>query len=232
MTMIAVGMNAQIDSNNSLFNSKSIKIDTSYNVRYILWFTPNKVEKINGLALGVYTENIKNNHNEFRDSLIINGLNVEVNPIAVLSLLYSITKKPYSDDIEYYYENIQSETETSINGINLSVSAFIYEAKVNGLNVVFFKNVAHEVYGISFVGFTSFSYIMKGLSMATLCNINTKADGVQISIYNQATELNGVQIGIVNKSKKTRGLQLGLWNINEKRSLPFINWNFKKYKKH
>jgi len=34
----------------------------------------------------------------------------------------------------------------------------------------------------------------------------------------------GVQIGLFNQTKKMKGVQIGLWNINEKRSLPFINW--------
>lgn len=37
----------------------------------------------------------------------------------------------------------------------------------------------------------------------------------------------GVQIGAVNQAKKLKGIQFGLWNVNEKRSLPIFNWNFK-----
>jgi hypothetical protein len=37
----------------------------------------------------------------------------------------------------------------------------------------------------------------------------------------------GVQIALFNSSMNFKGIQIGLWNKNQKRSLPFINWNFK-----
>jgi hypothetical protein len=40
----------------------------------------------------------------------------------------------------------------------------------------------------------------------------------------------GIQIGIYNKTLKLRGFQFGLWNVNERRSFPLINWNFKEKK--
>lgn len=55
--------------------------------------------------------------------------------------------------------------------------------------------------------------------------------GVQVGLFNDAElcgkEFRGLQIGLYNNTKKLKGLQIGLINRNEKRILPFINWNFK-----
>jgi len=55
--------------------------------------------------------------------------------------------------------------------------------------------------------------------------------GVQAGLYNdlenKSESFTGLQVGLFNRTKKLRGIQIGLININEKRILPFINWNFK-----
>jgi hypothetical protein len=57
-------------------------------------------------------------------------------------------------------------------------------------------------------------------------------NGLSIAgIRNRASIARGVQIGLFNKSTELRGFQFGLWNINGRRSLPFINWQFKAKRK-
>jgi hypothetical protein len=53
---------------------------------------------------------------------------------------------------------------------------------------------------------------MNGVQLGGLANFSKKMDGLQIALF--------------NKSENFRGLQIGLWNVNQKRKLPFINWNF------
>ena len=70
------------------------------------------------------------------------------------------------------------------------------------------------------------AYYMNGLQVG-FSNNGHKIKGLQIGILgNNTHEMKGVQIGLINKSKKLKGLQIGLWNVNQKRKLPFINWNF------
>ncbi len=58
-------------------------------------------------------------------------------------------------------------------------------------------------------------------------NDSYKMNGIQFAvIYNKSIEMKGIQIGLFNRSENFMGIQLGLWNINQKRSLPILNWSF------
>ncbi|WP_041557704.1 LA_2272 family surface repeat-containing protein [Cellulophaga algicola] len=72
-------------------------------------------------------------------------------------------------------------------------------------------------------------YHGNGIMVGTLFGNSTNSfNGLQISAANFISEKGtGLQIGIFNSATNFRGLQLGLWNKNSKRSLPFINWQFK-----
>ena len=192
------------------------KMDTTYDVKNFFWFTPNKVEKINGLALGLHAENIKNTIYNEKDSLIINGINLEINPFALLSIAESDLSGPYSDSIEFYNQHLKKEIETTVNGGNFSAITMINEAKINGLNISGLITVVDEINGLSISGLSNFAYKFNGLS---------------IGLHNKATSAKGLQIGLINKSENLRGFQIGLWNKNGRKSLPFINWQFRKSKK-
>lgn len=141
-----------------------------------------------------------------------------------------------------------------INGINAGFMGHI----VNNVNGVSFAmiNIIRQHQGIQFavmnmtykirgiqVGYVSQNYYGQGIIIGLFENYNKQLDGLQLSvwndnensrgaqigiIYNRTEKLKGVQVGVINKSKDTKGLQIGLWNKNEKRTLPFINWNFAK----
>ena len=72
------------------------KIDSTYDKKNVFWFTPCKFEEINGIAFGIYTKNTKNDLYNIRDSLIIRGLNLEINPFAILSLMQPHLNGPLS----------------------------------------------------------------------------------------------------------------------------------------
>jgi len=193
------------------------KMDSTYNTRNVFWFTPCKVEEINGIALGFHAKNNKNEMFNERDSLIIRGLNLEINPFAIFALLNPQLTGPYADSIDFYNEYIKKDWQVKVFGVNLSLMTTINEMEIRGLNLTGLFTVVDEIHGITISGLNNFSYKMNGISIA--------------GIRNRATFAKGIQIGLFNKSNDLRGFQFGLWNINGRRSLPFINWQFKPKKK-
>lgn len=148
-----------------------------------------------------------------RDSLIIRGLNIQINPFAIFAIMNPQLNGPYPDSIDLYNELINKDWQAKIHGVNISVVNTFSEMRIKGFNLTGLITVVDEIHGISISGINNFSYIMNGVSIA--------------GIRNRATMAKGVQIGLFNKSTDLRGFQFGLWNINGKRSLPFINWQFK-----
>lgn len=189
------------------------KMDDSYDKKNIFWLTPCTVEEINGIAIGLHAKNIKNQEFNERDSLIIRGLNLEINPFAVFSLMNSQLNGPYPDSLNFYNENISKDWQVKMHGVRISAVNTINEMRIKGFNLTGLITVVDEIQGVTISGINNFSYIMKGVSIAGIRNRSTFAKGVQIALFNQSTDL--------------RGFQFGLWNINGRRSLPFINWQFK-----
>jgi len=189
------------------------KMDKTYNKKNIFWFTPCKVEEINGIAFGLHAKNIKNQSYYERDSLIIRGINLEINPFAIFSIMNPKLNGPYPDSINIYNENIKKDWQVKIHGVNISMITTINEMRIKGFNLTGLITVVDEIHGVTISGINNFSYIMNGVSIAGLRNRSTFAKGIQIGLFNKSTEL--------------RGFQFGLWNTNGRRSLPFINWQFK-----
>jgi hypothetical protein len=193
------------------------KMDDTYDKKNVFWFTPCKVEEINGIALGLHAKNIKNQMFNERDSLIIRGLNLEINPFAIFSLMNPQLNGPYPDSINIYNENIKKDWQVKIHGVNISLVTTINEMRIKGFTLTGLITVVDEIHGVTISGINNFSYIMNGVSIAGL--------------RNRATFAKGLQIGLFNKSTDLRGFQFGLWNINGRRSLPLINWQFKSKRK-
>jgi hypothetical protein len=169
---------------------------------------PSKVDKINGLSLGVWAENLKSE----KDSLKINGLNFEINPLCFFAYIRGIVSIKNVDD-DSAYDNQRKNGFTNIDGINCSIPGFFNQgAKINGLSFTPLTICAGEINGISISGLTNCSYNMNGVSIC--------------GIYNSSNKVNGIQIGLFNRAKRLHGIQIGLWNKNGKRSLPLINWQF------
>ncbi len=145
--------------------------------------------------------------------------------------------------------------ETYVNGFSASlVMQYLY--RMNGISVVGMTNMVESGNGIFIGGFGNDLYKGNGISLGLgnlghryngiqigmwnsirttghglqlgLENLNQQFKGVQTGIVNISHErMYGIQVGLWNDSKDLRGIQLGLWNKNGKRSLPFINWQFK-----
>ena len=96
----------------------------------------------------------------------------------------------------------------------------------NGLVISCFGTYTSVTNGINISPWMATSHEINGLSCNLLWNFAVKVNGVSIGIFNSSLFMKGLQIGLINKAILLKGIQIGLWNKNEKRSLPFINWNF------
>ncbi|MFT6844962.1 MAG: hypothetical protein ACJAUV_001151 [Flavobacteriales bacterium] len=192
------------------------KVNNSYTKRYGIWFTPNKVEEIKGVAIGLNANNYKNYRHNLKDSLLIKGMNIEFNPHAVLKLANSGGFGPFADDLNYYGKNLAHNTELIVKGFNVSLIGTNQRAILKGANIGLISTVVHEQYGFTLSGLNNFSYVFKGVAIAGVVNRTTKGKGLQIAAFNRCEEFIGVQIGF--------------WNVIGNKSRPFVNWNFKKKK--
>jgi hypothetical protein len=203
-------------------------------------FTPRtkKVEKVNGLAIGL-------GYDMFENSKIteVNGINLEVNPFTLLYLMFDDPSR----------RGFPEEATVKINGLSigtghsnqnddvaysgLSISLINSGFSNNGISINGFRNYVTNMNGLHVSGFGNFSKNMNGLSLSLtntsengngiqigLLNGAANFNGIQIGLFNESSKYRGVQIGLVNKTKSQKGLQLGFWNINNKRSFPFLNW--------
>jgi hypothetical protein len=101
----------------------------------------------------------------------------------------------------------------------------------NGLIISPFGTFTPKVNGISLSLFMSMGRTVNGISINPLWNLYEKINGFTIGVVNTVSTMKGVQIGIFNKTANLHGVQIGLWNKNQKRSLPILNWNFKRSEK-
>lgn len=187
-------------------------ISADYNTKKYIWFTPCDVEKINGVALGFSPENIKYDYiSQAKDSLEINGLSIAMGDMDLIGNLLLLPFKPTPYQVSY--ERVRKQRDLVIKGMNVSLLGIVNEANIHGINLSGINTIVYELHGCSVSAFTSSNYICKGISIS--------------AISNTSHCLTGVQIGLFNKSKRTKGIQIGLWNVNEKRKMPFINWNFR-----
>jgi hypothetical protein len=190
------------------FGQDSLKVDAVRNKK-IIAFIPSKVDEINGLAIGVWAQNLKTE----KDSLKIKGINLEVNPLCFFGYISgNVSIDDIADDAAFYQKRKNGLTD--IDGLNVSIPGFFNtSSRINGFSLTPFTICAGEINGVSISGITNCSYNLNGVSIC--------------GIYNSSNAVRGVQIGLFNKAKKLHGIQIGLWNKNNKRSLPFINWQFK-----
>jgi hypothetical protein len=159
----------------------------------------------------------------------INGLNIEVNPLIILAIGFLDPDKVPNNSINQRYNGLHISTmgfmgEVAHNGVGISVLSHTY--KSNGLSITGFYNISRSLNGLYIAGITNSTDKAAGLLIAPV-NSADVFKGLQLGIYNKSLDMGGVQIGLFNRAMKAKGIQIGLWNKNNKRSLPFINWNFK-----
>jgi hypothetical protein len=172
-------------------------------VRNIIWFTPNEVNKINGVAIGLQAMNVNG------ENLSINGLNADIALASVMCLPYiaDFYLKPKEKRPADFM--LCDTADLLINGISISMAGEL-GITVNGLNIAGGITGAVSLNGISITGLVTRCNSFKGLTIS--------------GIHNYALHGIGLQVGVFNYCKNLKGLQIGLWNKNGKRGLPFINW--------
>lgn len=187
-----------------LFQSaKSIAQTTKYKTKNIIWFTPNGVNKINGLAVGFMASNLED------EKLVINGLNAGAGMGGIIALPYSLANATKSKKNKIKDFLVVDTANTIINGLSISLAGEL-RVSVNGINIAGGITGAANLYGISISGVSTKSNEFKGISISGISNTSKKRIGLQIALLNNCKDL--------------KGLQIGLWNKSGKRGLPFINW--------
>jgi len=178
---------------------------------------PSNVERTNGIMLNFWSkefskEDLAKGNISFPTT---NGLELNLNPIGLFVfpmvltyfILDSKTRRPMKDSIDYQYIDLYK--------------------KINGVQIALLNSEPTIMNGIEVHLSGSYGSIANGISISLIAGKRDKLNGLGIGVIgNFDTEVNGAQIGLFNNTKKLKGIQIGLWNTNQKRSLPFINWNF------
>lgn len=184
----------------------------------------NKDLRVNGIAIGLGI-----NMGDENTLSQINGLNIEINPLSILILMFDDPSR----------RGFSESSTATISGISLSSGHSNQNEDIvyNGLQLSLFS-AGHSCNGISLNGFFNYATNMNGIHGSFLLNYSKKSNGLfvsfsnyseinnglQVGVFNKTENFYGVQLGVINKTKKQKGLQIGLWNINSKRSMPFLNW--------
>jgi hypothetical protein len=171
--------------------------------------------KINGISAGfISTMDDKRNVKS-------NGLRLEVPGLGLVSFMgngFPNAKEPFSLQ-DYKFSEV-------VNGLNISSGSWC-DCNYNGLTIAVVGQYGKLGNGLSLAGGWNIIDSQHGVQIALLANTSYYMDGVQISAFNNTHVGNGLQIGLRNEAKDFKGIQIGLWNVNQKRKLPFVNWNFK-----
>jgi hypothetical protein len=188
--------------------------------RNVIWFTPTRARQINGIALGTLPSSMiyKN------DTLKINGLHVEADPLMMIIVPYVIigsVLSPFiwsdgseSGDAFYSYpDTIRYEkTNNHLSGVNLGL--------LGSADMDHYK-------GISISTLVTKGVSLKGISITLGQNNFYSANGLLIAgLMNNVNNGSIVQIGLFNRCKECKGVQIGLLNTFGKRTIPFLNMNF------
>lgn len=212
MNKILVIIFTILSFHNIFSQNNTIQSDRKRTDRFAIWLIPSAAENIYGFAIGpVGSEAICNRpYTKFS-----HGLNIQIIGMGIFQTFY-VNKINFKgrEIIDNMDSLIQDATP-----INLSVH--------NGFLLSLFGTATDKVNGVSVSSWMSMGKQINGISLNVIWNFYEQLNGLSAGLLNQEVEMNGLQLGVVNMSKKLRGLQIGIWNKNEKRSLPFLNWNFK-----
>jgi hypothetical protein len=178
--------------------------------RYVIWVIPSLATNIYGIAIGpIGSETIC--HSPYPKKS--HGINIQIGQGLVLTFGIGRYK-------------LEEPTDTLSKKSDSSYKRVIH----NGILVSVFGTLTNQINGISLSSWMSMNNKVNGLSINPLWNLQDTLNGMSIGLVNMSRKTSGIQLGIYNKTLRLRGFQFGLWNVNERRSFPIINWNFKKKK--
>ena len=207
-----------------IFTSTSNVLSQKQKLKFPIWTTSKNTDII-GMSLGLYPSDWTSNKHMTRT------FGVRIEPFILSPLYFLAPKVPTKNPVTQ-----------KIYGINISTGTF-EKISTHGVSITGFMNNINISNGISLAGLSNTIDKANGIVIAFGGNGVEKANGIFIGgpWGNYAEQLNGIQIGFLNKTSsksfglqiglenvanKLKGIQIGLWNKNEKRSLPFINWDF------
>lgn len=214
---------------NSTKNENTRQYRNTDKTRWIIWFIPSRVRRINGVAFGIV--NPCENEN-FQSELTINGLSFELIGQVPQIIGQLIFPKMNPNCHSNYCRT---------NGISLGLS--VGAGKMNGF--AFSPTIGH-IYNLNGIFICPIQHISqdgKGFALAVLTRANNfngaqiglltknqNLQGLQIGLFNRTTKYaSGVQIGLINVSDEMDGVQIGLINVIKSKKtkfLPFINFRF------
>lgn len=182
----------------------TIMIDRAYHKKAV-WFIPpfdTKVDEINGLALGFIAA-----PSNFRDSLRISGLCIELLPAGLLAPFFG----SFLGSNDYVFSELPEPKRVNISGVTLSTGGVLMEVDtLSGFYIGGGTTWVNALHGFSLSGINTIAAESKGVSISGLRSQIRKVKGVQIALSNSCVELHGVQIGLLN--------------ITQKRTTMFFNW--------
>ena len=176
------------------------------NKKYVAWYSPSQATDVYGMMFEMfpkeYPEYLPNTY----------GIDLNISPIGAL---FFMSAAPY-----LIIPNMSMDK---------TYSPDMYK-KICGLQIALLNFDPSIIYGLDINAVMSMGDSkVTGISFSTLQNNHETVNGLSLAILsNNSQYCNGVQIGLFNTCANLRGFQIGLWNKNAKRSLPFINWNFRK----
>ena len=175
---------------------------------------------INGISYGVWSQSF------YPRNTNTNGIRLEIAGEGILTPM--IPQSPVPETDVAYREIMNTPQSEKIRGLNISATGSVCDCTVSGISVGSFGQILTRVNGISASSFTNIIQQSNGMQFALFSNDAYVMKGMQAAfLFNSSEKMYGLQLGLFNQSKRTRGIQIGLWNKNEKRKMPFINWNFK-----
>lgn len=201
--------------------------------KYGAWFFRQGCSKttVNGLGLAIFS----GGYCELGNRQVTNGIQIDLVGRGIIPpIIYTAI-----EELEVHRDTLL--VLQKINGIAISPGGIGFlGAVINGVNLFGISTMTGKINGISIGGLLNYNLRHNGLAISLINGVDLKMNGLQIGGFNSAQTLHGVQIGCVNFTKKQRGLQiglfnrsrklkgiqLGLWNISDKRSLPFLNFQF------
>jgi hypothetical protein len=193
--------------------NETVATDQKAKDRYVIWLIPSAASNIYGIAIGPVGSEAICNRPYTKYS---HGLNLQIPGQGIFQTFY----------IHKGMKNLLIDSKDS-------TSFFAHDtlpkrAQHNGILISPLGTFTPQVNGISLSCWMSLGNCINGLSINLLWNLYNRINGVSIGFVNHSVGVRGLQIGLFNKTRELKGFQLGLWNMNKKRSLPILNWNFKR----
>lgn len=162
------------------------------------------------------------------------------------ALFAAFAKKPVNEQINGLNLSCGTNAFANVNGVTISAIGQSLK-NTNGISLGGLSTWSFKSNGLQAGALHSNAVFSNGVLLSVFMAETYKGNGVQLSVfdnryvhftgfqaglfnglfktrYGRLESFTGVQIGLINCTKKLRGLQIGLWNVNEKRSLPFVNW--------